>query len=406
MQSLTQNSAFILPLRHEAMGPSLGMKIMHLVSLAVFLVFGFMQSAQALFLNQKINAYSIPHNGIKIDGRPDAIWKSMASSSSSYSTISFSDYSKIVLFQADPIRNVNPELYFIAPSKGFIHLFAAYDDSAFYFFFLVKENSRISSANLCSSANLWRANAAEVFLDPGLWNTDSLSTKFSLDGSGLFYGTSPNTIQVDKSIDSKFPGQFFRSRVPPQDRFQTQAILPTGMVMAASVHTPTDSLLVGIEMKIPFWTGSRDNFKPYKSMFISWGYNHYPDGVKNTCDSTPIAYRWAKHYKTYMPGDPNKPIGWRLGDSTHFDPTRSWDGWGELYLNPQFASSGGCNFNGPDSASWDITIWQRQCQSTTANSRLTNQGLQKLKMNSKVKAVIPWKGTFWNPQGRLLSPKN
>jgi hypothetical protein len=69
-------------------------------------------------------------------------------------------------------------------------------------------------------------------------------------------------------------------------------------------------------MKIPFWTGNAADFQAGKSMFISWGYNHYPNAGKANCDSTPIAYRWAKHYVTYSASDANKPVGWRAGNFT------------------------------------------------------------------------------------------
>ncbi len=401
MQSLNQNSSFTM-LR----------SLPRLVFLIAFFIAGFMQRAEALYLDQSITAYSIPHNGIKIDGRPDALWKSMASYNYSYSTISFNDYSKIVLLQADSIRNANPQLFFTAPSQGSINFFAAYDDSAFYFFFLIKENSRFNSTGLCNSTSLWKAHAAEVYLDPSPWNTDNYGSYFSADGSGLLNGTSPKTIQIDKPIDPKYSGQFFRNRTPPQDRFQTPTILPKGIVTASSVHSLSDSLLIGVEMKIPFWTGTGADFLANKHMFISWGYNHYPDAGKNTCDSTPIAYRWAKHYKRYSAQDANKPIGWRAGDSTHFDPTRSWDGWGEFNLSSQMAQISGCNFTGPDSASWDLKVWKSQCQIGTTSISGLKGGTVESNLNGKIKtnlnlngkASIPWRGIFWNPQGRVLNP--
>jgi len=123
-------------------------------------------------------------------------------------------------------------------------------------------------------------------------------------------------------------------------------------------------LTYGVEMKIPFWSGKATDFNPGNSMFISWGYNHYPDSVTTNCDAAPIAYRWAKHYKTYAPADA-KPAGWRSGDSTHYDPTRSWDGWGRFFLNTNLLSTSDCRT--VDMTVWDLSQWKNACSSQTTS---------------------------------------
>lgn len=335
----------------------------HLLSKVFAIVLTFQLGANALFLNEPITALRVPNNSIVIDGRPDAIWKALAARYS-FNTLSFSTYSKIVLLQSDAIRNAPPANYYTAPSLGSITMVAAYDDFALYFYFLVQENTAFNPSTLCTATNLWKANAPEVYIDPSPWDENNYRAYFSLDGTGLVFGTSPKTVQLDKPIyptDTRF---FFRNRKTAPDKFQIPASLPSGVLAMASVHSKNDSLLVGVEMKIPYWTGNAIDFEPGKSMFISWGYNHYPNAGKANCDSTPIAYRWAKHYLTYTAGDANKPVGWRAGDSTHFDPTRSWDGWGRFDLYSGNVYTGGCTFT--DTATWDLRKWSVMCASTTA----------------------------------------
>ena len=251
-------------------------------------------ASHAVFLNgPPITAIKVPNNSIVVDGRPDLIWKAIASRSGTKSTLKFDDYSKIVLLQADSIRNSDPTKYFQAPVLGSVDMFAAYDNTALYFFFLVNENTLFNPATLCTATNLWKANAPEVYVDPSPWSPDNYQAFFSADGTGLLNGTSPKTIQLDKPIFSKDSRLFFRNRLTPPDRFQIPASTPNGVLAVASQHSASDSLVVGVEMKIPFWTGTATDFGAGKSIFISWGYNHYPNGAKSTCDSTPIAYRWA-----------------------------------------------------------------------------------------------------------------
>jgi hypothetical protein len=363
----------------------------------VMVILALQVGAHALFLDGPIIAERVANGLIVVDGRPDGVWKTLASRGAVPTTINFSDYQKIVLLQADKIRNADPKLYFTAPNQGSVTMLAAYDNTALYFFFLVKENTIFNPSTLCTATNLWKANAPEVYIDPSPWNPDNFSAYFSVDGSGLLFGTSPKTVQLDKPIYAKDLRSFFRNRLTPPDRFQIPTSIPNGVVAIASAHSPSDSLLVGVEMKIPFWTGAATDFSPGKSMFISWGYNHYPNAGKANCDSTPIAYRWAKHYKSYDPADPDKPAGWRAGDSTHFDPTRSWDGWGQFLLNNGPVFTAGCNFS--DTASWDINSWKANC-STVTSVKSTAHNFPAIRM-PRLGTDYSWGGMSRDAQGRI-----
>jgi hypothetical protein len=140
--------------------------------------------------------------------------------------------------------------------------------------------------------------------------------------------------------------------------------------VAASPRTSADTAWVGVEMKIPFWTTASD-FAPGRSMFLSWGYNFYADSARQGCPANPLAYRWAKNYLNYD-AVPDKPPGWHQGDSTHYDPTRSWDGWGQLLLsqaqmyNQCHAQPGDKTFD----ANWDPANWQSTCQPATPTRSL------------------------------------
>jgi hypothetical protein len=116
---------------------------------------------------------------------------------------------------------------------------------------------------------------------------------------------------------------------------------------------------LGVELRVPMPTPG--DFTAGKRMFISWGYNHYPVEFGSACDSLPIAYRLAKHYKTYS--DSPKPPGWLTGDSTHFDPLRSYDGWGRFDLSSGAPVTGSkCRMPLADTT-WDLDVWFNSCMS-------------------------------------------
>jgi hypothetical protein len=359
------------------------------------------RESNALYLGNGVIAKRVSDGSIVMDGRPDLVWKAIGARLTGADTISFGDYQKIVLLQSDAIRNANPAKHYLAPAKGSVSMMAAYDNTALYFFFLVKENSFYNPASLCTATNLWKANAAEVYIDPSPWVTVNYNTYFSVDGSSLLNGTSPKTVQLDKPI---YPGDtrlFFRNRTTPPDRFQIPVSLPNGVMAISSSHTIKGDSLFGVEMKIPFWTGNPNDFSQGKSMFISWGYNHYP-GTSSNCDSTPIAYRWAKHYKTYASYDLNKPYGWRAGDSTHFDPTRSWDGWGQLFLSLEMANGTDCRFLSQDTGSWELATWRKNCSSApTVLRQKSSQPILKNQANSKIN--FPWDSPARDLRGRSIS---
>jgi hypothetical protein len=284
----------------------------------------------------------------------------------------------VLLQQSDKIRNDNPAKYVPNPVTGSATLMAAYDSEALYFFFLIKTKSTIANptALACTDADLWKADAAELFVDPSPWSDEPsvYQSYFTADASGLIYGTSPKTIQLDKPI-SHFDSTryYFRNRVTA-DKFQIPGTKNPAIIALSSRHSAADPSLRGVEIKIPFWTGAA-NFAAGKQMFISWGFNLYMDSLWANCASTPLGYRWAKHSINYD-AEGEKPPGWHAGDSTHFDPLRSWDGWGRLSLDYSQADPKGCRYNSVPSAdfnaNWDLETWSKACFSapvTTMNRR-------------------------------------
>lgn len=328
--------------------------------------------AQALLVDQTISAYRIPDNRIKVDGRPDTIWKALSAAPGGAAVISLKDYRKIVLLQPDSVRNDDPSKYYPNPSGDSVTMLAAYDNAALYFFFVVKTRSVVNTARQClDSASRWKADAPEVFVDPSPWSPDPTvyTSYFSTDFSGLVFGTSPKTVQLAKPIYDKDAKFYFRNRTAANsDRFQFPRTLPTGVSAVSKARTAADTATVGVEMRIPFWGGNTAAFAPGKSMFISWGFNRFPSDSLGAsgCVGNPIAYRWAKHYLNYDNAEV-KPPGWRKSDSTHYDPTRSWDGWGRLSLVDQTIDPTWCR-SITDTANWSLGYWQEGCNRTTTHN--------------------------------------
>ena len=315
-------------------------------------------ASNALYLDSAIIAYRIPEGKtINLDGKPDSLWKAIAGLNQGFSTISLNDYRRIVLLESDAIRNDDPRKYFQAPGQGSVSLLAAYDSKALYFFFLVRENTAFDADSRCANGDLWRANAPEVYLDPSPWNDSLYQAYFSADAGALTFGTSAKTIQLAKPASLADPSRFYFRDRTQGDRFALRTA-PTGVKALTAKRTPSDALTSGVEMAIPFWGGNNQAFGQGSSLFISWGYNHYRDTTGTGCQDNPVAYRWAKHYKTYQAGDP-KPPGWIQGDSTHYDPPRSWDGWGRLILSPSQPNVGNCRTM--DESLWDVKYWQERC---------------------------------------------
>jgi hypothetical protein len=319
--------------------------------------------SNALFTGNPIMAFQVPDDRIKVDGSPDTLWKAIYDLEGG-SVIDFQDYNKIVVLN-DPNRD--PSQLIPPPAGDSIFMLAAYDSKALYFYFQAKVATVAKSNTLCASAETqWKADAAEVFVDPSPWSQDTAVYRsyFSADAGGLAYGTSPKTIQFDKPLyDKETRSPYFRSRVNG-DKFQIPATLPTG-VQAASLRYRKDSTRVSVEMRIPFWGGSAAAFAPGKSMFISWGFNMYPDSLWNRSCATadPIAFRWAKNTLNYDDAS-TKPPGWRMNDSTHYDPLRSWDGWGRLTLSNEFVDTRTCQFS--DTSSWLPADWDNsKCRQQT-----------------------------------------
>jgi hypothetical protein len=339
---------------------------------ALWVCLGFcLLPAHALYTREPITAYRVADNAFTLDGRPDSLWRTIFSMPNGRQTISFQDYSKMVILEPENARNGNPADYAKNPSAGSISLIAAYDSKALYFFFLIKTAAFANPKALgCASADLWKVDAAEIYLDPSVWRSGSSDyrTYFYTDASGFVYGTSPRTIQVDRPMSSRDSRVFYRNR-NIGERFQVRDSLPAGMSVAVSPRTSADTGWVGVEMRIPFWTAASD-FAPGLSMFASWGFNRYGDSARTDCNANPIAYRWAKNILNYD-FSAEKPPGWRAGDSTHYDPSHSWDGWGQLNLLNQQAINN-CKTGDPKAtfdANWDPGYWQNGCFPQVTGSR-------------------------------------
>lgn len=324
----------------------------------IFMVCGLLSGvADALYQDQYITAARVAERKLVIDGKPDLIWKEIGGRGY-YSQIAFSDYEKIVILEPDSVRNAHPSRYYEAPGSGSVTMLAAYDSLYLYFFFIVKENNRFNQTPSCSMADLWRAHAVDVFVDPAAWSTSVYPTYFSADAGEVSYGTSTKTFQVSKPA---FPGEireYYRDRTVG-NRFQLRTLV-SELEGVSAVRTSADANTYGVELRVPIPAAHRADYVDGKSMFISWGYNHYPDGPRATCGENPIAYRWAKHYRTYSAGEP-KPPGWRAGDSTHYDPLRSRDGWGRLELSNQTVHTGIRCRAGLAETDWDLGAWRTYC---------------------------------------------
>ncbi|MDQ3001877.1 MAG: hypothetical protein M3Y08_11535 [Fibrobacterota bacterium] len=333
-------------------------------ALICLLLAGFFSPSHALYLAETISAFSLPPSGpgstIKVDGSPDTVWKAISVLPGAVSTIDFEDFQKLVILQPDAARNDDdPSKYVKDPVNGSIKMLVAYDKTALYFLFLVRTTTVFNPKSLCAptAANLWKADAPEVYIDPSPFDADTsvYPSYFSTDSSGLVYGTSPKTIQLDKPLNAGDTRLYFRNRAMA-DKFQIAAT-PAGLLAVSKSFSASDTTTVIVEMKIPFWT-TASAFTAGKSMFISWGFNMYPKSLWGNCSGTPLAYRWAKHYLNYDQAL-DKPPGWRAKDSTHYDPTRSWDGWGRFEFSSYRVDPQVCrNLN---QANWDVTYWQQQC---------------------------------------------
>lgn len=319
--------------------------------------------AHALYTREPIRAYRVADNAFTIDGRPDSLWRSVFVMQSGNQSLSFQDYSKMIILQPEQATNDDPSKYVPNPSPGSATLMAAYDSKALYFFFLVKTGANANPAALgCGPTDLWKADAAEIYLDPSAWtaSAEENRTYFYPDASGLIFGTSPRTIQLDRPISGRDTRNFYRNR-SVGERFQVRDNLPAGMTVAVSPRTSADTTWVGVEMRIPFWTAASD-FAPGASMFVSWGFNRYGDSVRTGCGDSPVAYRWAKNIVSYETAVETPP-GWQPGDSTHYDPSHSWDGWGQLSLLDRnvFNQCGGPDSKAAFDTTWDAAYWGSKC---------------------------------------------
>lgn len=319
-------------------------------------------AAHALYHGQGVTAFPIADGAIKVDGKPESIWREISANSGGKSQIQFNDYGKVVLLDPVAVRNAPPAQHFLAPSTGSVTLLAAYDRTFLYFFFLVRENNTFNPST-CSTADLWKAHAVDVYVDPNAWDTTQYRAYFSTDADEASYGTSPKTLQVSKPAWPGDTRKYFRDRTVG-NRFELRAA-SSQLQAICSTRTLSDGNTLGVEIKVPMPTPG--DFAAGKSMFISWGYNHYPVESGLPCDSLPIAYRFAKHYKTYA--DFPKPPGWLEGDSTHYDPLRSYDGWGRFELANTSAVTGSRCIGSVADTTWDLDLWYSACRSQTTTLR-------------------------------------
>ena len=321
-------------------------------------------AAHALYLGQGVTAYPVANGAIRVAGKPETIWRDISARPGGFSHMPFNDYGKVVLLEPTEVRNAPPQEHYQAPSTGSVTLMAAYDNTALYFFFLVRENNTFNPS-VCSTADLWKAHAVEVYVDPNAWSQSLYTAYFSADAGDASNGTSPKTLQVAKPAWPADTRKYYRDR-SVGNRFEIRTA--SSLLAVCSTRTRTDTRTLGVEIKVPMPTPG--DFTAGKSMFISWGYNHYPVEISTTCDSLPIAYRFAKHYKTYT-SDP-KPPGWVEGDSTHFDPLRSYDGWGRFELANFTSPITGSNCRtGMADTTWDLDTWGVSCGSPATALRIS-----------------------------------
>jgi hypothetical protein len=316
-----------------------------------------------LYLDSAITAFRVADGLITVDGKPDMVWKEIGGAfSQSTSQIRFNDYGKIVLV-SDSLRNRPPESLYVAPEAGSATMLAAYDQTYLYFFFIVRENSAFNpAAGGCGPSDLWKANAVEVFVDPAPWSETLYTAYFSADAGQASYGTSPKSFEAAMPAWPGGTGRFYRDR-SDSNTFKLRSLPATQFRMASAARLSSDSLTLGVEIRIPV---SAADFFPGKSFFVSWGYNHYPGS--GGCDELPIAYRWARHIKSYE-GANTKPPGWKPGDSVHYDPLASYDGWGRMNLSSNSPLQGlGCSQSLADSA-WDLAAWRSACHNIPTSIR-------------------------------------
>lgn len=327
-------------------------------------------AAHALFTPQAVSAYRVPNGKIQVNGIPDTVWREISALPNGYSRVLFNDYDKIVLLR-DAVRNAPPEEHFNAPADGSVTLLAAFDDAFLYFLFLVKENNSFNPVTACSAQELWRAHAVTVFVDPAAWDTEKYPAYFSADAGEVSYGTSTKTFQVAKATWPSDTRKYYRDRTVA-NRFDLRT--PAASLQAESrTRAAADPTYYAVEMRVPI---AAADYPAGKSMFISWGYNHYPEGGAGTCDSIPVAYRWAKNFKSYE-GAAVKPPGWKPGDIAHFDPLRSYDGWGRLELSSRFPADGkGCRSY--VESEWDLGKWYERCNTIATSLWITDRPAQGL----------------------------
>lgn len=310
-------------------------------------------AAHALFTTESVTAYRVPNGKIQVNGLPDTVWREISAQPNGFSRLSFNDSGKIVLLR-DSLRNKPPLNHFTPPSTGSVAFLAAYDDSFLYFLFLVQENNAFNPVTACSAQELWRAHAVTVFVDPAAWDPEKYPAYFSADAGAVSYGTSTKTFQVAKATWKDDTRKYYRDRTVA-NRFDLRT--PAATLQAVSrFRTNSDSTYYAVEIRVPI---AAADYPAGKSMFISWGYNHYPEGGAGTCDSIPIAYRWAKNIKSYESAA-TKPPGWKTGDIVHFDPLRSYDGWGRLDLSTRSPVTGaGCRSY--VETDWNLAQWYSNC---------------------------------------------
>lgn len=327
--------------------------------LFLFLLAG-LRPAQALFTQKFISAYRVGPGQIQVDGKPEAIWGGVARAQDGSSSMDFTSHANIILVgKGDSLRNVDPAPLYPNPKPGAVRLLAAYDSLYLYFLFTVEGDAYFGKTENCVDAELWRADALELFLDTSPWSEAHYPYFFSAQDGGGAFGTSERTIQVSKPLNPEEKRVFFKNREADQKFIQREMLQKLPGFAAKQQVDPSGKKVI-LEMRIPYWAKPSQSqparFQPGNSHFISWAYNNYLDSFPDNCSEYPVKYSWSKHHKLY-PSMPisARPPGFIPNDSTHYDPTRSYDGWGRLYLHPSTFEGSSCS--GEIANPWDFQNW-------------------------------------------------
>lgn len=302
----------------------------------------------AIYTGPRIVAYQLSgSDGIAIDGKRDATWDAIANKASGKTTVNFQDMDRLLYLGPDSIKNKDISSQ-TPPSKGEISLTMAYDSKFVYAFFEAKDDYVFDGSNQCGPEQIWRADAIELFIDPSPWTTTvgTLAALFRADADSRAFGTSANTIQFAKPIHGNDSRLFYADRFENNQFVSRPGALTSGQrfpgfQVASGADTKTG--ITTLELKIPHTNRGGDRpwgtFTAGRSMYITFAYNNYLNTHKSDCTDSPVKHAWSKNIKEYTQQEwvslTGSTKGWAPGDKVQYDPTDSFDGWGELYLSTE-----------------------------------------------------------------------